>query len=119
MLDSEGNTLSDVVSSVSAGVCACRLRLCSWKHLNKNLWICGPTAVLSLLVVNHIIDSTLTLPFLVAEQRVAPSGETRVLQYYRILKSLLSEEMHLGNIVYVLHVSLHMSVICKITKCSK
>lgn len=63
-------------------------------------------------------NSTLALPYLLTEQRVAPSGEMRVLQYYSKLKRLFSVGMHSGNNVNVLHICRYLSVICELTNYS-
>lgn len=51
-----------------------------------------PIGVLSLLVVKDFISSNLALPHFVTEQRVAPSGEIRVLQNIGTIKNLFQWE---------------------------
>lgn len=64
-----------------------------------------PVGVLSLLVVNNFTSRNLALPHLVTEQRVAPSGEIRVLQNNSTIKSIFSVGMHVvDNTMYVLSV---------------
>ena len=67
-----------------------------WMKTPQHDLFCRHTDVLSLLVVNHITYSTLALPFLVTEPRVASSGETRVC-------SIVPNKLHFANNVYVLH----------------
>lgn len=62
--------------------------MCRWQRLymlaeNTFTEICSswPIGIFAFLVVSDFIISSLALPYSVTEQRVAPSGEIRVLQY--------------------------------------